>query len=134
MIKKIVFNLGILTVDFTACGINFVIIFFIFNIEIYIIYRNSVIYIFLNADIGNLDVYKRQGRQDVYDLTARQMGMLKVKQQKCFDKATAETTENAAQFNLETNENFFLLTKQSNSCFVCDYENGEKIVVSLKYL
>ena len=74
------------------------------------------------------------GNQDVYDLTAKQIGMLKVKQQKCFDKATAETTQNVAQFNIETNEEFFLLTKQSDSRFVCDYENGEKIVVSLKYL
>lgn len=82
-------------------------------------------------DIGkNVDV----GKQDVYDLTAKQIGMLKVKQQKCFDKAKAETTENAAQFNLETNEKFFLLTKQSDSRFICDYENGEKIVVSLRYL
>lgn len=37
-------------------------------------------------------------------------------------------------FDFETNEDFFLLTKQSDSRFVCDYENGEKIVVSLKYL
>lgn len=57
-----------------------------------------------------------------------------MEQQKCFDKAKAETTDNAAQFNLETTENFFLLTKQSDSRFICDYENGEKILVSLKYL
>ena len=74
------------------------------------------------------------GNQDVYDLTAEQIGMLKVKQQKCFDNATAETIQNVAQFNIETNEEFFLLTKQSDSRFLCDYENGEKIVVSLKYL
>lgn len=74
------------------------------------------------------------GKQDVYDLTAKQIGMLKVKQRKCFDKATAETTENAAQFNIETNRDFFLLTKQSDSRFLCDYGNGEKIMVSLKYL
>lgn len=80
------------------------------------------------------DIGKSVGRQDVYNLTAKQIGMLKVKQQKCFDKAKAETIENATQFNLETNEKFFLLTKQSDSRFVCDYENGEKIVVSLKYL
>jgi len=80
------------------------------------------------------DIGKNIGRQDVYDLTAKQIGMLKVKQQKCFDKAKAETTENTAQFNLETNEKFFLLTKQSDSRFICDYEDGEKIVVSLKYL
>ena len=69
------------------------------------------------------NIEKNIGRQDVYDLTAKQIGMLKVKQQKCFDKAKAET-----------NEKFFLLTKQSDSCFICDYENGEKIVVSLKYI
>ena len=80
------------------------------------------------------DIGKNIGSQDVYDLTAKQIGMLKVKQQKCFDKAKAETTENAAQFNLETNEKFFLLTKQSDSRFICGYEDGEKIVVSLKYL
>lgn len=80
------------------------------------------------------DIGKNIGRQDVYDLTAKQIGMLKVKQQKCFDKAKAETTENTAQFNLETNEKFFLLTKQSDSRFICDYEDGEIIVVSLKYL
>ena len=79
------------------------------------------------------NIEKNIGRQDVYDLTAKQIGMLKVKRQQCFDKAKAETTENATQFNLETNESFFLLTKQSDSRFVCDYENGEKIVVSLKY-
>ena len=80
------------------------------------------------------DIGKNIGRQDVYDLTAKQIGMLKVKQQKCFDKAKAETTENTAPFNLETNEKLFLLTKQSDGRFICDYENGEKIVVSLKYL
>lgn len=74
------------------------------------------------------------GSQDVYDLAAKQIGMLEVKQRKCFDKATAETRENAAQFNIETNEEFFLLTKQSDSRFLCDYDNGEKIVLSLKYL
>lgn len=80
------------------------------------------------------DIGKNVGRQDVYDLTAKQIGMLKVEQQECFDKATAETTDNAARFNLETNEKFFLLTKQSDSRFICDYENGEKIVVELRYL
>lgn len=80
------------------------------------------------------DIGKNIGRQDVYDLTAKKIGMLKVKQQKCFDKAKAETTENAEPFNLEKNEKLFLLTKQSDSRFICDYENGEKIVVSLKYL
>lgn len=74
------------------------------------------------------------GRKDVYDLTANQIGMLKVQQQKCFDRAIAETTDNTAQFNLDTNGDFFLLTKQSDSRFICDYENGEKIVVSLRYL
>ena len=74
------------------------------------------------------NIEKNIGRQDAYDLTAKQIGMLKVKRQQCFDKAKAETTENATQFNLETNESFFLLTKQSDSRFVCDYENGEKIV------
>lgn len=80
------------------------------------------------------DIGKNIGRQDVYDLTAKQIGMLKVKQQKCFDKAKTETAENAEPFNLEKNEKLFLLTKQSDSRFICDYENGEKIVVSLKYL
>lgn len=80
------------------------------------------------------DIGKNVGRQDVYDLTAKQIGMLKIQQQKCFDRATAETTENMAQLNLEANGDFFLLTKQSDSRFICDYENGEKIVVSLKYL
>lgn len=79
------------------------------------------------------NIEKNIGRQDAYDLTAKQIGMLKVKRQQCFDKAKAETTENATQFNLETNESFFLLTKQSDSRFVCDYENGEKIVVSLDH-
>ena len=45
-----------------------------------------------------------------------------------------EYLENAAQFNIETNRDFFLLTKQSDSRFLCDYGNGEKIMVSLKYL
>lgn len=56
------------------------------------------------------NIEKNIGRQDAYDLTAKQIGMLKVKRQQCFDKAKAETTENAIQFNLETNESFFLLT------------------------
>lgn len=80
------------------------------------------------------DIRKNVGRQDVYDLTAKQIGMLKVEQQKCFGKAVAETVENTAQFNLEASGDFFLLTKQSDSRFICDYENGEKILVSLKYL
>ena len=89
---------------------------------------------YLESVMQTNNIEKNIGRQDVYDLTAKQVGMLKVKRQQCFDKAKAETTENATQFNLETNESFFLLTKQSDSSFVCDYENGEKIVVSLKYL
>lgn len=80
------------------------------------------------------DIRKNVGRQDVYDLTAKQIGMLKVEQQKCFGRAVAETVENTAQFNLEASGDFFLLTKQSDSRFICDYENGEKILVSLKYL
>ena len=88
---------------------------------------------YLESVMQTNNIEKNIGRQDVYDLTAKQIGMLKVKRQQCFDKAKAETTENATQFNLETNESFFLLTKQSDSRFVCDYENGEKIVVSLKY-
>lgn len=79
-------------------------------------------------------VGKNIGRQDVYDLTAKQIGRLKVKQRQCFDKADTVTTDNAPQFNLEASENFFLLTKQSDSRFICDYENGEKIAVSLRYL
>ena len=73
-------------------------------------------------------------KQDVYDLAAKQIGMLKIKQRQCFDKADAVTTETAAQFNLEANENFFLLTKQSDSRFLCEYDNGEKILLSLRYL
>lgn len=73
------------------------------------------------------NIEKNIGRQDAYDLTAKQIGMLKVKRQQCFDKAKAETTENATQFNLETNESFFLLTKQSDSRFVCDYEMERKL-------
>lgn len=80
------------------------------------------------------DIRKNVGRQDVYDLTAKQIGMLKVEQQKCFGRAVAETVENTAQFNLEASGDFFLLTKQPDSRFICDYENGEKILVSLKYL
>lgn len=80
------------------------------------------------------DIRKNVGRQDVYDLTAKQIGMLKVEQQKCFGRVVAETVENTAQFNLEASGDFFLLTKQSDSRFICDYENGEKILVSLKYL
>ena len=88
---------------------------------------------YLESVMQTNNIEKNIGRQDVYDLTAKQVGMLKVTRQQRFAKAKAETTENATQFNLETNESFFLLTKQSDSRFVCDYENGEKIVVSLKY-
>lgn len=89
---------------------------------------------YLERVIQTNGIGKNVGKKAVYDLTANQIEMLKLKQQKCFDKATAKTTEHTAQFSLETNENFFLLTKQSDSRFICDYENGEKIVVALRYL
>lgn len=89
---------------------------------------------YLERVMQNNRMAENIGKQDVYDLTANQIGMLEVKQRQCFDKADAVTTDDAPQFNLEANENFFLLTKQSDSRFLYDYNNGEKIVVSLRYL
>ena len=52
---------------------------------------------YLESVMQTNNIEKNIGRQDVYDLTAKQVGMLKVKRQQCFDKAKAETTENATQ-------------------------------------
>ena len=42
---------------------------------------------YLESVMQTNNIEKNIGRQDVYDLTAKQVGMLKVKRQQCFDKA-----------------------------------------------
>lgn len=74
------------------------------------------------------------GRKNVYDLTAKQIRLLKIDEERCFDKVDVDMPDDTANFNLETNEKFFMLTKQSSSRFICSYENENEIAVTLRYL
>ena len=64
--------------------------------------------------------------------------MLKVEQQKCFDRANAETTDNTAQFNLETNGDLSILTKKDSKVvhpepLILDGQINQDVLKQLNY-
>lgn len=55
--------------------------------------------------------------QAAYDMIAEQIDKLKIDTQKCFDDVSFSEEKQDGQFNLNTNEKFYMLIKQKNSTF-----------------
>lgn len=57
------------------------------------------------------------GMQEVYGLTARQIGALNVEKHRCFDRACLYGQARRARFDLSASEAFYALARQATSNF-----------------
>jgi len=71
----------------------------------------------------------------VCDMIAEQIDKLRINTQKCFDDVSFSEEEQDRQFNLNTNEKFYMLIKQKNSTFSYSYRglDGKNIKLTLIY-
>ena len=56
-------------------------------------------------------------------MIAEQIDKLKIDTQKCFDDVSFSEEKQDGQFNLNTNEKFYMLIKQKNSTFSYSYRD-----------
>lgn len=78
---------------------------------------------------------QRTDIQAAYDMIAEQIDKLKIDTQKCFDDVSFSEEKQDGQFNLNTNEKFYMLIKQKNSTFSYSYRglDGKNIKLTLIY-
>ncbi len=87
----------------------------------------------LNA---NTDIAETSSGQNVYALIADQIMKLQCNEQDCFNHVEVTEPETNPQFDLDTREDFYIVTKQENNRFryVFKGENNEEISIVLEYL
>lgn len=87
----------------------------------------------LNA---NTDIAEALPDQNVYALIANQIMKLQCNEQDCFDRVGITDPESNPHFDLDTSEDFYIITKQENNRFhyVFKGENNEEIIIVLEYL
>lgn len=87
----------------------------------------------LNA---NVDIAGTLPDRNVYALIAGQIKKLQCNEQDCFDRVDVAEPENNPQFDLDTSEEFYIVTKQEKNQFhyVFKGENDEEISIVLEYL
>ena len=73
--------------------------------------------------------------QAAYDMLVKQIDKLKIDTQKCFDDVSFSEEKQDGQFNLNTNEKFYMLIKQKKSTFSYFYRglDGKNIKLTLIY-
>ena len=85
---------------------------------------------------ANIETTKALQTINPYELIAKEIEKLQVNNENCFDNV--KVTENNANttFDIDTNEKFYMLVKESNNQFKYVYknENGEEISVLLEYV
>ncbi|HIR53465.1 MAG TPA: hypothetical protein IAB39_08755 [Candidatus Onthovicinus excrementipullorum] len=82
-----------------------------------------------NASPGDPPV----GRMELYERLARQIEGLSVGEHPCFDRVALRPARGGTRFDLEAGREFFLISKRSDSRFVCTYPDGEEFLLVLEY-
>lgn len=73
------------------------------------------------------------GRTELYERLARQIEGLSVGEHPCFDRVVLRPAHGGTRFDLEAGRQFFLISKRSDSRFVCTYPDGEEFLLVLEY-
>lgn len=71
--------------------------------------------------------------EDIYQLAVERLRTLEADERQCFGDIQVIADGPVLRFEVETNQEFFIMTKQSENCFVCIYGEGEKTQVVLTY-
>lgn len=87
----------------------------------------------LNA---NTEVAKTLPNRNAYTLIAEQMKKMQFDEKDCFDRVEVTEPENNLQFDMDTNQDFYIVTKQENNQFryMFKSETGEEISIVLEYM
>lgn len=72
--------------------------------------------------------------QKVYDLTAKQLQMLEIDRRPCFDGADVIAQQSGVGFSLDTNRDFFFLTKRCDSQFQYVYKDVEGGEIKIRFV
>lgn len=85
---------------------------------------------------ANIETTKALQTINPYELIAKEIEKLQVNNENCFDNVKVTENNENTSFDLDTNEKFYMLTKQEDNRFKYVYknENGEEIIVLLEYL
>lgn len=85
---------------------------------------------------ANTEIAKTLPNRSAYSLIAEQISKMQFNEKDCFDSVDVTETERSPQLDIETSEDFYIVTKKENSQFryVFRNENGEKISIILEYL
>lgn len=85
---------------------------------------------------ANTEIAKTLLNRSAYSLIAEQISKMQFNEKDCFDSVDVTETERNPQLDMETSEDFYIVTKKENSQFryVFRNENGEKISIILEYL
>ena len=85
---------------------------------------------------ANVEIAKALPNRNAYTLIAGQIRKLQCNEQDCFDRVEVTEPGSNPQFDMETSEDFYIVTRQGNNQFryVFKGENNEEISMILEYL
>lgn len=85
---------------------------------------------------ANPEIAKALPNRNAYTLIAEQIRKLQCNEQDCFDRVEVTEPESNPQFDMDTSEDFYIVTMQKNNHFryVFKGEDDEKISIVLEYL
>ncbi len=88
-----------------------------------------------DAETAKTELAKALSDGNAYTLIAEQMRKLQCNEQDCFDRVEVAVHERNPRFDMDASEDFYIVTKQENSCFryVFKGENNEEIGIVLEY-
>lgn len=83
---------------------------------------------------ANTEIAETLPDRNPYTLIAEQMRKMRFNEKDCFDSVDVEEPERNPRFDVEANEDFYIVTKQKNSRFRYSFksENGEEISILLE--
>ena len=85
---------------------------------------------------ANIETTKALQTINPYELIAKEIEKLQVNNENCFDNVKVTENNDNTTFDIDTNEQFYMLVKQKENRFKYVYknENGEEISVLLEYV
>lgn len=85
---------------------------------------------------ANPEIAKALPNKNAYTLIAEQIRKLQCNEKDCFERVEVTEPESNPQFDMDTSEDFYIVTKQKNNHFryVFKGEDDEEISIILEYL
>ena len=85
---------------------------------------------------ANTEIARTLPNRNAYTLIAEQIKKLQCNEQDCFDRVEVTNPESDPQFDMDTSEDFYIVTKQKSNQFLYVFkgENNEEISIVLEYL